>query len=108
MGCHLYKIFKLSDFFLQIKLKCINRCRKYTFNHKHLLLLQIMSRHQGGFLRLQSGVYLSMCELTSLSLKVTQSLILAAFSSITFASWALTKICIQRKQGLWIISNYIL
>lgn len=30
--------------------------------------------------------------LTSLSLKVTQSLILAAFSSMIFASWALTKI----------------
>lgn len=40
-----------------------------------------------------------MWELTSLSLNVTQSLILAAFSSIIFASWALTKICGKRKHS---------
>lgn len=44
------------------------------------------------------GIHLYMSQLTSLSLKVTQSLILAAFSSIIFASWALTKICSRREQ----------
>ena len=38
-----------------------------------------------------------MSELTSLSLTVTQSLIFAAFSSMTFASWVLTKICFSRE-----------
>ena len=45
-----------------------------------------------------------MSELTSLSLTVTQSLIFAAFSSITFASWVLTKICFPKETG---IADYI-
>lgn len=87
-------------FGMQIKLKWINSCRWHTFNQRHFSLLQMMMMSLNRVrLLLQSGVYLYMCKLTSLSLKVTQSLILAAFSSIIFASWALTTIWSQKKQN---------
>lgn len=46
-------------------------------------------------------------ELTSRSLNVTQSLILAAFSSMILASWALTKIYRPRKQGFRVSQGFI-